>query len=256
MNRFPHLKFQQKVVGKPNPKKTNGKTNPISEKNKLNKQIHYNLLSESTNEIKTAWEKELLERQNQNLPPLNSSIIPVFFQINPSLIGFDFDLKSFGIEIISQEDNGYIIGASLDSFNSLNEKIKNFINNERGGGFIADFWQIIKGKNWKPEYILSDYLLSIWRNISDNQIFNLEVGIAFDKPLGNIPDVNKKGGIARLKRYREKEIERSDFLLERQDDFYNFIKGYGEVKSSFIELEDSFCCQIEITGKGFNPTCR
>lgn len=250
MEPFPHLKFLQKVVGKPNSKRSSGKPNPITESNKSNKQGHYNFLSESINEIKSAWEIEVSERQNQNLPPLDNKTIPVFLQINPSLIGFDFDLKSFGIEIISQEDNGFIIGASLDGFNSLDDKINKFLNNVKGGGEIADFWKIINGKNWKPEHILSDYLLSIWRNINDNDVFILEVGIAFDKPLGNLPDANKRGGATRLRKYREKEIERDNSMLERQDEFSSFVASYGIVKTSYIELEDSFCCQIEISGKG------
>lgn len=251
MEKFPHLKFLQKVVGKPNFRKGNGKPSPITEQNKANKQVHYGYLSNVTNEIKSAWEAKILERQVQNLPLLRAEVIPIFLQVNPNLVGFDFNLKSFGIEIISQEDDGFIIGASLDGFNSLDDKINRFLKDVKGGGMIADLWQIIEGNNWKPEHILSDYLFSIWKNISDNQIFTLEVGIAFDKPLGNIPDISKQGGPTRLKKYREKEIARENRLFERQDEFYDFVAGYGELKSSFIELEDSFCCQIEISGKGF-----
>jgi Subtilase family len=251
MEKFPHLQFLQKVVGKPNSRQLKRKPNPVTQNNKSNKQGHYDFLSESTNDVKSAWETEILERQSQNLPHLDNKIIPVFLQINPSLIGFNFDLKSYGIEIISQEDNGFIIGASMDGFNSLDDKINKFLNNIDGGGSIADLWQIIKGRNWKPEFILSDYLLSIWKTIIDNDVFTLEVGIAFDKPLGNLPDSSKKGGVARLKKYREKEIDRDNRMLERQDQFSSFIENYGTVKTSFIELEDSFCCQIEISGKGF-----
>lgn len=250
MEKFPHLNFLQKVVGKPNSKQSNGKPNPITESNKSNKLGHYNFLSESINDIKSTWEIEVSERKDQNLPPLDNKTIPVFLQINPSLIGFDFDLNSFGIEIISQEDNGFIIGTSLDGFSSLDDKINKFLNNKKGGGKIADFWEIITGKQWRPQHILSDYLFSIWKHINDIDIYTLEVGVAFDKPLGNLPDVSKQGGVKRLQRYRDKEIERDERMLERQEDFFSFVSNYGTIKTSFVELEDSFCCQIEISGKG------
>lgn len=250
MERFPHLNFLQKVVGKPNSKPSNGKPNLITENNKSNKQGHYDSLTQSLNDIKTTWEIEISDRQNQNLPPLDNKTIPVFLQINPSLIGFDFDLKSFGIEVISQEEDGYIIGASLDGFESLNDKINKFVNEERGGGKIADFWKIIKSEQWKPDYILSDYLKSIWKDINENDVFVLEVGIAFDKPIGNVPDSTTKYYEKKIQKFRDKQIERDELFDERQLEFEKFINYYGKITSSIIDLEDSFCCEVKITGKG------
>jgi hypothetical protein len=61
-------------------------------------------------------------------------VIPVFLKINPDILGNDFDLKEFGIEVISEEEDG---------FKSLNEKIRMFLDKERGSATIADFWEII-----------------------------------------------------------------------------------------------------------------
>lgn len=55
------------------------------------------------------------------------------------MISYDFDLKQFGIEIISEEDDGYIIGASLDGFAFPDEKINKFFNGEHGGGKLQNF---------------------------------------------------------------------------------------------------------------------
>ena len=38
--------------------------------------------------------------------------------------------------------------------------------------------------------------------------------------------------------------------MERQTHFKEFIAYYGELRSSFIELEDSFACEVEICGLG------
>lgn len=250
MERFPHLKFLQKVTGKPR-LHGGGNPNPRSEENKNNKQSHFGYLSTQTTQIKTSWQGEINRRAELNLAPLDKDIIPIFLKINPDIITYDFDLKQFGIEVISEEVEGYIIGASLDAFTSLDEKIRRFLSEEHGGAKIADFWEIIDGNQWKPEYILSDYLKSIWRDIVDDRIYRLEVGIAFDKPLGNTPNPESRFYERNLERYNQKLRERDDRFLERQDEFEAFISHYGNLTSGIISLDDSFCCEIEITGKGF-----
>jgi hypothetical protein len=249
MERFPHLKFLQKVTGKPR-LNGGGATDPHTLQNKANKQGHYGYLSGRTSQIKSEWDNEISQREQQNLAPLDSQVIPIFLKINPDLIVYDFDLKQFGIEVISQEEDGYIIGASLDGFASLNEKINKFVNDQRGGGKIADFWEIIEGKQWKPNHILSDYLNSIWRDIDEERIYKVEVGVAFDKPIGKVPDPSKRGYDNKLQKFRDEQIERGERFDERQEEFEKFINHYGKVTSSLIDLEDSFCCEIEITGKG------
>jgi len=250
MDKFPHLKFLQKITGKPR-LHGGGAPNPHSAQNKENKQEHFGYLSSKTSQIKTNWDNEFYVREQKNLAPLDSDIIPIFLKINPDLINYDFDLKQFGIEIISQEDDGYIVGASLDGFTSLNEKIAKFVNEEHGGGKIAEFWEIIDGIQWKPSHILSDYLKSIWGSVDENKSYKLEVGIAFDKPIGKEPDPNKKGYDNKLQKYNQELVERDNRFFERQDHFENFIKHYGQLTSDMISLEDSFCCEVEITGKGF-----
>lgn len=250
MERFPHLKFLQKVTGKPR-LSGGGSPNPQTLRNKENRQGHFGYLTGRTSQIKSEWDSEINQREQQDLAPLDSDVIPIFLKINPDLIGYDFDLKLFGIEVISQEEDGYIIGASLDGFTTLDEKINNFLSEVRGSAKIADFWEIINGKQWKPDHILSDYLKSTWRDINDDRVYNLEVGVAFDKPIGKVPDSTKKDYENKLQKFRDEQIERDRRFDERQEEFENFVNHYGRITSSLIDLEDSFCCEIEITGKGF-----
>jgi len=249
MERFPHLKFLQKVIGKPR-LHGGGEPNPLSIQNKNNRQGHFGYLSGRTSQIKSDWENQIGRREELDLAPLDADIIPIFLKINPDLITYDFDLKQFGIEVISQEEEGYIIGASLDSFTSLNEKINRFLNEQHGGAKIADFWEIIDGNQWKPEHVLSDYLKSIWSEIIEDRVYKVEIGIAFDKPLGKAPDPNSRYYERSLQRYNEELVERDNRFFERQDEFEVFIGHYGRLTSDIISLEDSFCCEVEITGKG------
>lgn len=251
MEQFPHLKFIQKIIGKPR-LFGGGAPNEKTEKNKKDRQGHSNFLFQKTSKLKEDWTKAIAEREAEGLAPLDLNVIPIFLQINPDLINSEFELQNFGIEIISEEDDGFIVGASLDSLQTLEEKINGFVLEKYGTGGIADLWQIIEGDRevWKPKHILSVELLEKWNIIQDAEIYKIEVGIAFDKPIGKEPDPNKKGGARRLDRYRRLQIERDDRLIERENHFDEFINRYGQLTSSLIHLEDSFGCEIEITGKG------
>jgi len=117
---------------------------------------------------------------------------------------------------------------------------------------IADLWDIVEGKReeWKPKHILSRELLEKWSEIEDDKFYRLEVSIAFDKPLGKEPDPSKVGGETRLRKYQEKLIERDEQFLERETHFQQFINHYGEINSAIVDLNGSFGCEVEITGKG------
>ena len=251
MPAFPHLKFIQKVIGKPR-LHGGGDAHPTSVNNKSNRQGHSNFLSERTSNIKQRWVEMLSEREEQELAPINTEIIPVFFKISPDILSSDLDLTQFGIEIISEENDGFIIGASSDQLKSLEDKIKGFVTSEYGSGKIADFWEIIDGddSDWKPARILSEELLAKWSDINDDDIFQLEVGIAFNKPIGKEPDPAKQGGVTRLQKYRKLQEERDNLLMARETSFEEFIEHYGTLESSLAHLEDSFSCEVEINGKG------
>lgn len=252
MDKFPHLKFSENLIGKAR-FSGGGNHHPISLRNKNNRKEYSQTLLGKTNQLNSEWQNHISERENQNLAPLDVNIEPIFLKINPSLLeDLGFDLESFQIEIISQEDDGFIIGASLDNLKSLEEKILLFSENKRGGGLIADFWEIIDGnrETWKPKHILSAELFEKWNSISDTQIYQVEVAIAFDKPIGKEPDATKRGGVRRLEKYRAKLAERDDLLMQRQTNFENFVKYYGTIESSLVDLGDSFACEISITGKG------
>ncbi|MEM9671444.1 MAG: S8 family peptidase [Bacteroidota bacterium] len=253
MEQFPHLNFVQKVTGKPR-FPGGGKPHPSTQHNRENRQQHSNRLSNKTNNVKSTWDQDYSQRESLDLAPLDDEIVPVFLQLNPSLLNnASLDLHAFGIEIISEEDDGYIIGASLDKLRSLEDKIKGFVTKEHNTGKIADLWNIIDGdrQGWKPERILSEELYAKWASIQDTKQYKVEVSIAFDRPISEEPDPTKRGGEKRLEKYQQKLIERDELLLERQNHFEHFIAHYeGEITSSIIDLEDSFGCEVLINGKG------
>lgn len=251
MEQFPHLKFVQKLTGKPRVWGGGG-DNPTTAFNKQNRQAHSTNLLQQTAQLKTDWNTSLSTREKEQLAPLNSDIVPLFLQINPDILNAGFDLQALGIEIISEEDDGFIIGASVDNLRSLESKINEFVNAVHGSGKVADLWQIVDGNRdaWKPQYILSDTLFEKWATIDDDAEYAVEVSIAFDMPLSPEPDITKQGGIARWEKYQEKLNERTQKEGQREKHFEDFIKHYGEIISSYVWLEDCFGCEVKISGKG------
>lgn len=251
MEQFPHLKFIQKIEGKP--RFFGGGKSLQTEENKADRIGHSSKLQRWIDKAKKGWDESFEQRDGFGLASINKDIKPIFLQINPDIINAEFDLESFGIEIISEEEDGFIIGASLDNFRTLEEKINGFISSQHGTGKIAELWKIVDGdrEEWKPKHILSEELYSKWANIQDDEIYQLEVSIAFDKPIGKEPDPNIRGFQRKLEEHRRKLDERDDLLIERESHFENFIKHYGEITSSIVHLDDSFGCEVSITGKGF-----
>ncbi len=250
MEQFPHLKLIQKIEGKP--RFHGGGESPQTELNKANRAGHSSSLQKCIDKTKDEWDLSFDQRDDLELATLDKDIKPIFLQVNPNIINTEFDLESFEIEIISEEEDGLIIGASLDNFRTLEDKVTGFINSQYGTAKVADFWKIFDGnrEDWKPKHILSEELYSKWDRIQDDRIYELEVSIAFNKPLRKRPNPNTKGGNRRLEKYNKESEERDDLLRERESHFEDFINHYGQITSSIVHLDDCFGCEVSITGKG------
>ena len=254
MEQFPHLKFSEKIIGLAR-FYGSGSQSEITKRNKDNRATHAEKLNSQITSIADDWEEHVEQREEKGLAPLSEENVPIFLKIDPDFINeVDFQLrKKFGIEIISEEEDGFIIGSSIDNLQSLQEKIEGFFGEVHGTAKIAQFWEIIDGDRelWKPRHILSSELYSKWHNIENDTIYIIQVSIAFDFPIGPEPDPSKRGGQKRWNLYIKNQIERDEKRLERENHFQNFIAHYGaSLQSSFIDLEDSFSCEISINGKG------
>ena len=74
MEKFPHLHFLQKVVGKPR-LNGGGGTNPLSAQNKENKLGHFGYLSGRTSQLKSDWDSEISKKEIALLLNLIESMI-------------------------------------------------------------------------------------------------------------------------------------------------------------------------------------
>jgi hypothetical protein len=195
--------------------------------------------------------------------------IPLFLRIDPGSELIE-SLKTFGIEIIGELENGFIIGASADtSISDLAAKIELFAIS--GNDNVAALWEIVSGKSWRTEHILSPALLSAWPSIRDDDQFVIDVGIAclgilqipihpIKRREGYATEERYNDAVTRWQRKRDEIYEQWDNLSdERFLALTRLVEVYdGEILSSMIEgtkdsasqLPDSFTCRIRINGKG------
>ncbi|HTE24129.1 S8 family peptidase [Flavitalea sp.] len=179
---FPHLNLRQKLDGR---YKFAGRAfentiEPQTEANLNNRTNHGTQLAIESKALLQNHAVFLKEREQLGLQPVfEANIVSLLLQVDPK----DFDieaLKGFGIEIISEEENGFIIGANTDNFHSLGEKIEQFINEQgRSKDQAAKLWQIVHGIQWRVDYILSESLREKYiAGIRDNDQFDVDISIA------------------------------------------------------------------------------
>ena len=161
MPEFPHLNLKQKLDGRYQfaGRRIDKKVDPQTEANLGNRTAHGNKLTQAVQSLSQGHIDFLREREEQGLPQVfDENIVPVFLKVDPR----DFDieaLKGFGIEIVSEENDGFIIGANTDNFRSLTDKIQSFLTQEGiSKNQAAKLWEIIEGIEWRADYILSEEL--------------------------------------------------------------------------------------------------
>ncbi len=244
-----------------------------TEINKNNRQGHGSKIKNIVSSMVDDWrifkegqEKGEQENKQSTLP----DAITLILEIDTETFDLD-DLRTSDIAIISELEDGYIIGASADTnLSELQKKIENFINNQRGGGVIAKILNILD-KHQYPEFILSPSLLEKWDQIRDDQVYVVEVGISCLGPKTKLPEYpeqknykNSENYVKAINKWNEDRDltyqEWDDLASERQEDLLNFLgnpKYHCEILSSFVDdtpqfskVPDSFSCLIQISGLG------
>jgi hypothetical protein len=119
-------------------------------------------------------------RGEDQLPPTDA--ITLILQVDPETFDLD-DLRTAGIEILSELENGFIIGASADAdLTGFQRKIDLFLSAQRGGGVVAKVLNVLD-RQQRPEFILSEELLEKWGQIRDGQMYVVEVGVSCLGPI-------------------------------------------------------------------------
>src|SRR6476620_1583110 len=267
-DRFPHIQLSLAKEGiAASPQGGGRNKDPQTLANSGDRWGHGSRLNSSVSSITANWKDTEEKREEEEQPELPKSR-RIILKIDPN--SFDPEsLKSYGIELIAEIEDGYIIGASADlELSELRNKIGKFIREEYGGAKVAEIWELIDGIK-KPEYILSPELMAHWDLVKDDQIYTVDVGIAclgITPKLPNSPKRETNESDEHFEKRVNRWIDKRDFTYENWDDiksereneFTEFIQNYkGEILNivdgsihQSAKLPDSFSCRIQISGKG------
>lgn len=266
---FPHIQLRLTTEGIASLPMGGGKKNPQTEANLSDRQGHGRRLKSSVDSLISYWQDTQEKREEEGKPPLPEKANPIILQIDT--ITFDADeLRKYGIEVIAELEDGYIVGASVNDaeFSELQKKIEKFIREEKGGKKVSEIYNIFDGTK-RPEYILSPELLRDWEQIREQQIYIVDVGVACVGLRSQLPDCPERKDDESDERYTKRintwinkrdltYQQWDDLKSEREDELTNFVKFYkGEILNIVdgtipisAELSDSFSCRIQISGKG------
>ena len=267
-DRFPHIQLSLAKEGiAASPQGGGRNKDPQTLANSGDRWGHGSRLNSSVSSITANWKDTEEKREEEEQPELPKSR-RIILKIDPN--SFDPEsLKSYGIELIAEIEDGYIIGASADlELSELRNKIGKFIREEYGGAKVAEIWELIDGIK-KPEYILSPELMAHWDLVKDDQIYTVDVGIACLGVTAKLPNFPKRETNESDEHFEKRVnlwIDKRDFTYEKWDDiksereneFTEFIQNYkGEILNivdgsipQSAKLPDSFSCRIQISGKG------
>jgi hypothetical protein len=236
LDQFPHLSLRLVKEGIAFFPPGGGRVSATTLANRGDAWGHSSKLKLSVDLITTSWKEEKKKREVEGKPELPNAV-SFILQVDPDL--FDADtLKSFGIEVVADLEQGYIVGASANTeLSDLREKIEQFIHSQRGGGKVPEIWAILEGTR-RPEYILSDGLRAGWNQILEQQEYIVDIGISCINIQEQYPRCpNRKESESeekfqeRVNRWLDKHNlsseEWDDLYSERTDQLQGFINQYN-----------------------------
>jgi Subtilase family len=260
MSDFPHLKLPYKISGISRGH-GGGKSGQQTIKNKENRQQHGEYLKKSSGDVHTAWQNSIRERKEAGVVIPNENDIPVFLRIDTKDRNFIDSLVLWGIDVISEEENGYIIGATVDNFKLFEEKLSQFIKDAgRNKDTAAKIWELVTDEQWRVNELLKGELSQSWDSIDDAEILIVQLGVACFVPnRKTYPDVRKfdteEAYQTKVQEFRDYERtileQRDEKQIVRENEIEEYIKFYGgEIYSIWDNETDALFFKVSVCGKG------
>lgn len=241
---------------------------PDVTRNKADRGRHSAFLGAQSAQAVQFWQARQLQREQSGLPPVEG--LPLLLRIDPPL-DIDALRTSFDFEIISEEEDGFVIVASEDvSLATLQKKLTDFVGQVWGSGNVASLLDLREDPDQTERLrrIVSDRLLEEWPQMRDDSIYvcDVSVGCAGTWEVRKKPKRQARWSDevwARREREwadeRVKAYELWDELKEqRASSLKAFVHFYGgdildEVDGAPVDapsLPDSFTLRIRISAKG------
>lgn len=263
MTEFPHLKLPLKVEGiiKTPPRFGGKDPNKTTTNNKgANRYKHGEYLGNTARNLIKNWDELLELKKTDSIVLPNDNDIPVFLKIDTDV--FDTDsLIHWGIEVISEEEEGCVIGASLDGLKSFQEKINQFLKEEgRYKDTAAKIWNLETDDSWRVEELIKGELGKTWNSIENDIEYTIQLGVSCYTPnKKDYPNIRSFDSEIKFEEKVEQyythirtlQVERDKKQLKREDEIEQYIGFYeGTIHEIWDNEVDAIYFKISINGKG------
>jgi len=261
---FPHLKLPFKIEGTAKPFTGGGKKDAnsvaITNKNKENRQQHGQILKNAADILIEKWEEIKKGKENIGIKIPNENDIPIFLKIDTSSFNID-SLKHWGIDLIAEEQGGYIIGASVDGLKTFKDNINQFLEQEgRYKDTAAKIWEFITDDSWRVSQLLKGEISKTWNNIIDSTIYTIELGVSCSViNTKGFPDRNKYDSeliyqqAVEAYKINEQQIQlaRDQKQMDREREIDEYVNIYNGTLQGIWDLgTDAIFFKISINGLG------
>ena len=211
---------------------------------------------------------DLTRRRSARTAPPTATLpaeTPLLLEIQPD-VDLDFLRSAFGFELLSEEENGFVIVTSKDvDLSDFMAKIRAFGGGEYGSGQTAKVYQLFPDET-RWQHILSPDLLEMWP-LRDTQEYIVDISVACGGDL-KFPELTKPDDddtAEKLQRRKEAFDKRrqeyynaTDKLqIERSDDLERLVGVYGgEILDQNQPTQDDgsssdwFTDRVKISGLG------
>lgn len=267
---FPHLSLVQTESGVAF-LYGGGKASDQTKANLEDPARHGTLLRASARRAIRLWKAKQDAREVAGLPPVPPNV-PVLLQVDPNLPDIDFLRSAFGFEIVSEQDDGFVIVASEDlDLGRLLSRIQQFWDSQgaksRG---IASVHRLYEDENQglRLQRLLSPALLEAWGGLDGERTYTVDLGVECVSTINIRPlrsrreDEDEGAWRAREQRWTRKRDEAwrawDAVQSERAESLIRLIQGHtGSVLTIAHEdtyaiavLPDSFTVRVRISGAG------
>lgn len=246
-----------------------GKPTPQTLANKNARATHSASLSASAQSLSTSFQERQSERVGQNLPSLPSGV-PILLQVDP---GLDLDSlrEKYAFEIVAEQEDGYVIVAAEDiDLTAFLAMVKGFSVQVHGSAMVAQIHKLFDDPSQidRLRQILSERLFEHWPQITEDQTYIVDIGIACSGTQ-EIPARPNRGKRQSDPDWARSEQEWSQARLSaydqwdevkriRETEIENFVASYGSEILHLVDnspfdagvLPDSFTVRLRISGRG------
>jgi hypothetical protein len=243
--------------------------NTATAANKANRAGHSGGLRAHTTSVSTSWQARQVARIQGGLPAIEAGI-PLLLKIDTTL-DLDDLRRQFSFEIVSEQEDGYVIVASEDvNLAAFQQKLTDFIGKVTGSGNVAKIHELREDltQQERLQRILTETLLSEWPKLADNDLYICDISIACvgiwevpPKPARN-PKWKDETWARKENEWSTKRLDVYEKWLALKDDrlsaIMEIINHYqGEILKDIdnaddpvLSLPDSVTLRVKISGKG------